>query len=338
MPWPPARSRSRGNLRHHECVFAPQLSPRFHPFMGHKRHLLASVRYMVAGAAGRGTRRSELRHVGRPDRVLLRHCTRGAAVQIRLHESQQLVGLRHKNPTFIFFERKKMQFLWWIDAELLADQVAKGSCMATDLGETFVVDQQVVNAPARAHLDEVLRDVAGGRGRAAAGESHGFSRRSLRNRGGKGGDRGGGEPDAGEDEPVVLHGEMISAVNRSIAIPAKNRPISQTGWDWADGAESERRRCLPASLFAGCTRRSQASQRAASSAQQKAEASSLQHTSHSIFIALLSSTVVEEEMEGLVGEADGGIVVISAYLSDEENGAKNQEWQETRQAMGWRWN
>lgn len=143
-----------------------------------------------------------------------------------------------------------MQFLWWIDAELLGDQVAIGSCMATELGETFVVDQQVVDAPARAHLDEVLRDVAGDRRRAAAGESHGggnicnqcrclivhghdgfgrsFSRRSLRNRGGRGGDGSGGEPDAGEDEPVVLHGEMISAVNRNIAIPAKNRPVLLT--------------------------------------------------------------------------------------------------------------
>ncbi|THU55399.1 hypothetical protein C4D60_Mb11t06140 [Musa balbisiana] len=62
--------------------------------------------------------------------------------------------------------------------------------------------------------------------------------------------------------------------------------MSQSGWEWAEGGSREKRRCLPASLFAQWTRRSQASQRAASSAQQNTEASPSPQKSHSIFISL----------------------------------------------------
>ena len=60
--------------------------------------------------------------------------------------------------------------------------------------------------------------------------------------------------------------------------------------DGGAGLSSEKRRCLPASLLARCTRRSHAAHSAASSAQQNTDAASAAHTSHCTFI--LSSLVL----------------------------------------------
>ena len=62
--------------------------------------------------------------------------------------------------------------------------------------------------------------------------------------------------------------------------------ISQIANTLEDGWRSEKRWCLEASLLAWWTPWSQASQRAASSAVQNTEASSLLQTSHWIFICL----------------------------------------------------
>jgi hypothetical protein len=79
------------------------------------------------------------------------------------------------------------------------------------------------------------------------------------------------------------------------------RKLSERTWQMSQSGEgcwcaepdgelsSDSLRCLPASLLALCTRRSHASQSAASSAQQNSEAASAAHTSHCTFIFLPSS-------------------------------------------------
>lgn len=70
-----------------------------------------------------------------------------------------------------------------------------------------------------------------------------------------------------------------------------------------EGWISEKRWCLDASLLAWWTRWSQPSHRAASSAVQNTEASSLLHTSHWIFISLIELSNCEDEFRFGLKEA-----------------------------------
>lgn len=220
---------SSAHLRHREGVITPPLPPHLHhpialqccrPRCGGLIWSRTTVLVVIGvdrEAAAENARLRGLRHVRNPDRQLL-HAGSEAAVQIRLYERHQLVALVEG----ILSSRHR------------------------------VVDEQVLDAVAREHLYQILGYAAAvsrddsssssssftfscscGCGFFAIGlvptSSTGTRRAVTGQLGVLGlGDRRRGETDAGEEEPAVLHGELVGGMDRTVAVAAEYSPVLLT--------------------------------------------------------------------------------------------------------------
>lgn len=217
---------SSAHLRHREGVITPPLPPHLHhpialqccrPRCGGLLWSRTTVLVVIGvdrEAAAENARLRGLRHVRNPDRQLL-HAGSEAAVQIRLYERHQLVALVEG----ILSSRHR------------------------------VVDEQVLDAVAREHLYQILGYAAAvSRDDSSSSSSFTFScgcgffaiglvptsstgtRRAVTGQLGVLGlgDRRRGETDAGEEEPAVLHGELVGGMDRTVAVAAEYSPVLLT--------------------------------------------------------------------------------------------------------------